>query len=123
LWMTPLQSGPGSPPVATAQGSLLLGPLSGGGDPRAGETSAVVPGGGLLEVPLPRPDLSLARTLHLRRPDVVTASRIAEVINASLGPGAATVEDPGSISLQLPGGGSPDAAMLAEIGALAVEPA
>ncbi len=121
LWMTPLQSGPDLPIVATAQGALLV---SEGSDPRGGnpiETTVTLPMGGLLEQFLPAPDFAGASSLYLRDPELETAIRIADAINTSIGDGVATVEDPGSISLQL--GQDPNsssAQQLAAIGDLSV---
>lgn len=104
LFVAPLVADPEEPPVATAQGVLYLA----ADDPRRGGlasrgNSGRVPGGGLLEADpesLPAPDSRLL----LRRPDLSTASRIAAVINAAFGENTATVQDPGSLLLQPPGG-------------------
>ncbi len=123
LWATPLQAGPSEAPVATAQGPLIVAeatPTSGG---YAVETSAVLPDGGVLEVSLPAPDFDAATTLYLREPDLATAARIAEAINAALGGGAAEVADPGAVTLNLPD--DPQRTrpqQLADIGALTVVP-
>ena len=101
LWMTPLVAEAGAGPVATAQGPLLLSQ----GQSRASqysdavETTARIPGGGVVEGELPRPENPSAGKLLLREPDVTTATRIAAAVDASLGAGTATVEDPGSVAL------------------------
>ncbi len=100
LWMTPLQSGPNAPPVATAQGALLVSAGSQTGNYPV-ETTAVLPEGGLLERPLPRPDFAASAVLYLREPDIATAYRIAQAVNGALGDSTAAVEDPGSVTLRL----------------------
>jgi flagellar P-ring protein precursor FlgI len=122
LWMTPLQAGPNAPMVATAQGALLV---SEGFAPRGGnpiETTVTLPSGGLLEQALPAAAFAVAPVLYLREPDLQTAIRIADAVNAAIGQGAATVDDPGSVTLQL--GADPAASavvQLAQIGELTVE--
>jgi flagellar P-ring protein FlgI len=122
LWMTPLVSDAGGIPVATVQGSLLV---SEGGATRvrmgAGvENSARIPGGGVVEADLPRPQFAGVSRLMLRQPDLGTATRIAAAINAELGAGSASVEDPGAVALNL--AGDDRAADLARIGNLRVTP-
>ena len=125
LWMTPLVPNPGSAPVATAQGPLLL---PGTSDGRARnyhtvETSARIPDGGILEQPLSTPDFTRTSLLYLREPNLGNATRIARVINDSVGAGAARVVDPGAVSLNLSGEAADNRAMvLARIGDLRVEP-
>ncbi|MDB4878191.1 MAG: Flagellar P-ring protein [Gemmatimonadetes bacterium] len=99
LWMTPMLSDVGGEPVASAQGPLLLADL-GSGKSGAIENSARIPTGGLLEVEMPRPQFASSSKLLLREPDITMATRIATAINKELGDGAASVEDPGSISLE-----------------------
>ncbi|HEY0777727.1 MAG TPA: flagellar basal body P-ring protein FlgI, partial [Gemmatirosa sp.] len=123
LYMTPLLAEAGGRPVAAAQGALMI---SDGNDPRvrygppAVETTVRLPGGGQLEADLPRPTLAQSNHLLLREPDLGTATRIAAAVNAALGPNAATVEDPGEITLNLPAAGR--AAALARLGDLRVTP-
>lgn len=111
LWITPLVTEPDEPPVATAQGPVLVTAQ----DNRRGlyfalSNSGRIPDGGILEVdPLPVPDQG--SRLLLRRPDRVAAARIAAAINTGAGAGTATVEDPGAIRLTLPG--DPGAALAA----------
>ncbi len=124
LWMTPMVADVGATPVGTVQGPLLL---SEGSDFRSSsapvETTARIPEGGILEQALPRLDFASTSRLLLRSPDLVTATRIATAINTSLGEGTATVEDPGSVALTLPGEAGTTAALtLSEIGALPVTP-
>jgi flagellar P-ring protein precursor FlgI len=102
LFMTPLQADPGAPPVATAQGPLLVS--EGGSATRYAptiETSARIPSGGILEAELPRPAVAAGTRLFLREPDLGTATRIADAINRAFGENSATVEDEGAIALTL----------------------
>ena len=123
LYMTPLLAEAGGRPVGAAQGALMV---SDGVDPRnrfgppAVETTVRMPGGGQLEADLPRPTLAQSNRLLLREPDIGTATKIAAAVNAALGPTAATVEDPGSVALNLPTAGR--AAALARLGDLRVSP-
>lgn len=100
LWITPLVEDPNAPPVATAQGPLIVtdDALARTVYARRGN-SGRIPDGGVLEVDPPIATLTAQPRLILRSPNVVTASRIALAINASYGDGAATVEDPGAIAL------------------------
>lgn len=104
LFVTPLVSDPDEPPVATAQGPLYVA----ADDSRRGTfgsraNAARVPAGGVLEVDPERVPAAEPRLL-LRQPDLANASRIAAAINAAFGQNTATVEDPGSLALQPPGG-------------------
>lgn len=104
LFMTPLQSDPGAPPVATAQGPVLVRgeERQAGGFARRG-TAATIPEGGILEVD--PTDLAPATpVLRLRRPDLGVATRVAAAINAAYGDSTARVQDPGSIGLRPPAG-------------------
>jgi flagellar P-ring protein precursor FlgI len=125
LWMTPLVSEVGEAPVASAQGPLIFSEA-----PRnrwnAAEGAARIPAGGVLEAELPRPRLASTSRLLLRHPELATATRIAAAINDAFGTGAATVEDPGSVSIHITdstvaeNGGH--AMHLARIGELRVSP-
>ncbi len=60
--------------------------------------------------------------LALRNPDFTTARRISAAINGALGAGAASVADPGTVSVARPAGFSGDmVSLLAEIEGLAVD--
>lgn len=106
LWMTPLVAEAGAVPVATAQGPIMM---SGSGDVRGArsravrvvETSGRVPEGGLVEQPVARPEAVARPVLTLRQPDLATAVRIAQAVNASVGEGTASVADPGAVQLDL----------------------
>lgn len=97
LWITPLVSDPNQPPVATAQGPMLVTGDDGRATQRRG-TSGRIPDGAVLEVDPPAIAATASR-LVLRRPDLGTATRIATAINAAFGPGTARVEDPGAVGL------------------------
>lgn len=123
LFVTPLLSEPGAPPVASAQGPTVI---SDGSSPRElggpVETSARIPQGGLLEADLPRPTLADDSKLLLRDPDLATATRIAAAIDSAIGKGTADVEDPGSVTLTLGQQGTERAQVLARIRGLRVRP-
>ena len=100
LYMTPLVDNPNGPPLATAQGPVLVS--EGGSTTRYQtliETSARIPTGGLLEADLPRPTIAATSRLLLREPDLGTASRIAAAINGAFGEKTAAVEDEGSVQV------------------------
>lgn len=127
LWTTPLIAEAGGAPIATAQGQVAV---SDGEDPRSFtarrwgrrgvETSARLPGGGVLEYDFPRPDFGSASVLLLRDPDLGTATRIANAINDTFGTNTAVVQDPGAIALNIPE--DEGAALLNSIGELTITP-
>ena len=86
------------------------------------ETTARIPTGGILEADMPRPVMAAASRLLLRKPELGTATRIAAAINAAIGDGTASVEDPGSVALQLPAAAAERMTALAAIAELGVEP-
>jgi flagellar P-ring protein precursor FlgI len=121
LWITPLVTDPNQPPVATAQGPLLVSNDDVGRSQARRGNSARVPDGGVIEVdPPPSAIAAGSPRLLLRRPDLGVASRIAAAIN-TMRPGSAKVEDPGAVGLIL-GQGAADSLMgfLAAIDTLAV---
>jgi flagellar P-ring protein precursor FlgI len=65
---------------------------------------ATVPGGGVVEVAPPAPEMSEASNfvVSLLEPDYTNAARIADVINASLNGNFASARDPDSIVVQIP---------------------
>jgi flagellar P-ring protein precursor FlgI len=113
LWSTPLLSDAGSDPVATAQGAVLMADL--GAKSGAIENSARIPDGGLLELDMPHPKFAQSNSVLLKDPDVTMATRIAKAINLEMGDGTATVDDPGSISLNLKDSKEDRATLLARI--------
>jgi flagellar P-ring protein FlgI len=105
LWITPLLTDPDQPPVATAQGPLLLADEDLRYASRRGN-AARIPEGAVLEIDPPTPG-PLAPRLLLRKPDLATAQRVAQAVNAAIGDTVAKVDDPGSITLN-PGGKGAD---------------
>lgn len=123
LFMTPLVSDPNGPPVATAQGSLLVS--EGGATTRyqpTHETSARIPTGGVLEADLPRPAITANSRLLLREPDLGTATRIAAAINTAMGEKTAVVEDEGAVMVTIPDSVQSKPLALAKIRDLAIKP-
>ncbi len=122
LWITPLVTDPGAPPIATAQGPLYVETDATARSYYAyGGNSGRIPQGGVLEVE-PEAAAPLAARLHLRNPDLRTASKIAETINTGFGPGVAKAEDPGVVSLSPPADKAGDlAGFLAAVDTLLVE--
>ena len=122
LFMTPLVADPNGPPLASAQGSMLIS--QGGSTTRyqpTHETAARIPTGGVLEADLPRPTIAANARLLLREPDLGTAMRIATAINGAMGEKTATVEDEGSVMVTLPDSVQKPVAM-AKIRDLAIAP-
>jgi flagellar P-ring protein precursor FlgI len=120
LWMTPLQTDVDAPPVATAQGSIFVSEDDLRSAGRRGN-AARIPDGGILEVE-PAAMAALTPKLLLKRPNLMTAQRVAQAINTGLGDStAARVDDPGSITLN-PGARGADnlAGFLASVDTLPV---
>ncbi|HXW96683.1 MAG TPA: flagellar basal body P-ring protein FlgI [Gemmatimonadales bacterium] len=104
LWTTPLMTDVDQPPVATAQGPLLVADDESRISSQRGN-SARIPEGGVLEIDPPAPAAPAAR-LILRKPGLGNALRVVEAINVALGDTVAKVDDPGSISLKPPAKGA-----------------
>lgn len=122
LWLTPLVSEAGGRASATAQGPLVLSEGNATRRRFPAENTGRIPSGGLLETGLARAASFAADSrILLREPNLGTAVRIAAAINAEIGAGTATVEDPGSISLAAAGGNG-TAELLARIGDIRVTP-
>jgi flagellar P-ring protein precursor FlgI len=100
LWITPLVSDPNQPPMATAQGALVVEAEESRVSWYRRGNSGRIPDGGVLEVD--GPVGTAVPRLALREPDLGTATRIADAISAAYGQGSAKVEDPGSIALTPP---------------------
>jgi flagellar P-ring protein FlgI len=122
LWMTPLVAEPGGPAMASAQGSLVISQGNTGRNGHVVETTARLPGGGVLELDPPRPAFASVSRLLLREPDLGTATRIAAAIEQEFGAGSAFVEDPGSVALQLNQQAAERAQALARINDLRIQP-
>src|SRR3954447_2414100 len=90
--------------VALAQGPLSLGGFGAGGDGASVTVNHLtvgrVPNGGMVQVSRQTALPALDRIqFALREPDFVSATHVADAINAELGTNAATVEDPGTVSV------------------------
>ncbi len=107
LLVTPLQAADGEV-YAVAQGSLVTNAFTAGGQAatvtRNIPTSGHIANGGVVEREVP---VRLGETgvihLSLHNPNFTTATRVAEVINRSIGPRMATVDDPRTIAVDLSG--------------------
>ena len=121
LWISPLVADPNQPPLATAQGAIVV-PTDGSGriSTRQGNAGRIADGG-VLEVDQPVVAFAGEPRLALRQPDLRTATRIAAAIAAAFGAGTARAEDPGSILLN-PGAERADSlsAWLAAVDTLSV---
>lgn len=123
LLVTPLMAADGEI-YAVAQGSLATNAFSVKGAAASivhnNPTNGHIANGAVVEREVPV-DLSNRHQLHLslRNPDFTTATRIAQVINRSIGP-IARVMDPRTIALDLTARDSIDS--LSRIGDLLVEP-
>jgi len=110
LVTTPLYgmlSGPGGDPVGLAGGPLSIGGFGGGGGGTSVQVNHLtvgrVPGGAIIQaVPELPAQASGSLTFSLHDPDFVTASHIAQAINASLGGSSARAIDAGSVTLEVP---------------------
>jgi len=120
LWQTPLLASVGGQPVAVAQGNLLLPRTETVGRDRQVETSAVLTDAAVALTDFGGWGGGPPTRLLLRSPDLTTAQRIAEAINGDLGPGSATVEDPGAVTLSIQAADA--ATALVSIGELTMEP-
>lgn len=106
LLATPLR-GPSGQIHALAQGPLSIGGFGGGGGGNAVAVNHLtvgrVPAGGVVQV---GSGATLAETdtvsLALKEPDFVSASRLAQAVNADLGADTARVVDAGTVTLRVP---------------------
>lgn len=107
LLLTPLKA-PNGQVYVLAQGALTVGGYTYEANGTLGQknhpTVATVPGGGLIEVTPPAPELARAATfaISLLDPDYTNAGRIADVINGTLGEGAAQARDPNTVDVRIP---------------------
>lgn len=113
-----------------AQGQVLLGGFgasgaSGSSVQRNHLTAGRVPEGGIVERRVAGNGLPTEGPLRLtlRDPSFITARRIVEAIEATLGEGSARALDSGTISVTVPDGTEDRVGLLAQIQALEVEPA
>ena len=124
LLITPL-TGPDGQVYALAQGPVQVSgydvSAAGSRFQKNQPTSGLVSGGGIVERAV-SPTLTDTLILSLRQPDFTTASRIAELINGTLGTNVARAMDPASVQVTVPAAlkGNP-VAVLTQIEALEVE--
>jgi len=128
LLLTPLRGADGEI-YALSQGNLVVGGFGISGDDGSRVSLNVpstgrVPNGATVERTVPS---SLGTTdsliLNLHTPDFTTAYRLAESINASLGPAVAQTVDPISIRVRAPADPSQRVAYISHVENLEVEPA
>lgn len=106
LLATPLYGADGEV-YAVAQGAVSIGGFKAGeGSTTVSKgvtTSGFVSNGAIVEKEI---DFALNQMpeikMSLRNPDITTAQRVVEAVNANIGPGIATVSDPGTIVLVIP---------------------
>lgn len=127
LLVTPLLGADGQV-YSVAQGPVVVGGFTVQGDAstfvKGVPTAGRVPNGGIIEqeIPFEMADLQRMR-LALKNPDLTTARRIAEAINAFLDIDAAVMSDPGTVILTAPAAYANDmTALLADIEQLRIEP-
>ena len=106
LVVTPLLAADGEV-YAVAQGSLAVAGFSAGGEgvtvTKGVPTSGRIPNGAIVEREIAFDLVELSSvTISLRNPDLTTARRMAERINAFLKVPAARSTDPGTVLLQVP---------------------
>lgn len=127
LLVTPLVGADGEA-YAVAQGQIAVGGFAAGGNAetvtKGVPTAGRLPSGAIVEreVPFELDQLGVVR-LALRNPDLTTADRVAEAINARLGVAAARATDPATISLPVPSAYTGRVArLMTEIEQLRIEP-
>jgi flagellar P-ring protein precursor FlgI len=107
LLLTPLK-GPNNRTYVLAQGALTVGGYRYEANGTVGQknhpTVATVPGGGMVEVAPPAPDMAQSETfaVSLLEPDYTNAARVADAINSALGSGTALARDPDAIDVHVP---------------------
>ena len=127
LLVTPLVGADGEV-YAVAQGALAVGGFAAEGNAetvtRGVPTSARLPAGAIVEreVGFALDDLDVIR-VALRNPDLTTATRIADAINARLPEAGAVAVDPSTVQLPIPAAyAGRTASLLTDIEQLRVEP-
>lgn len=107
LLLTPLKA-PNNRTYVLAQGPLTVGGYKYEANGTMGQknhpTVATVPGGGVVEVAPPAPDVAQTETfaVSLLEPDYTNAARVADVINDALGAGTALARDPDAVEVRIP---------------------
>lgn len=127
LLVTPLMGADGEI-YAVSQGQVAVGGFSAQGDAgsvtKGVPTSGRIPNGAIVEreITFDLASLELVR-LSLRNPDLTTARRITQAVNAYLGQSAATLADPGTVEVAVPAPYLGNVAgLLADLEQLNVEP-
>lgn len=106
LIATPLYGADGEV-YAVGQGTISIGGFRAEGQSttitKGVPTSGSVPNGAIVEreIDFKLNDMKEVK-LALNNPDITTARAVSEAINAQVGPGTATVNDPGTVSLAVP---------------------
>lgn len=127
LILTPLK-GPDLVTYALAQGPVSLGGFSiegqsGSKVTKNHPTVARIPNGARIEkAPPSQIDNHGVVALSLHMPDFTTASRIAKAINETIGPATATVNDPGTVTLDVSGRKADLVELMAQIEMIEVTP-
>lgn len=108
LLATPLLGADGEV-YAVAQGAISIGGFKSASDAssvtanKGVPTSGFISGGAIIEREVEFALNSLPELkLSLRNPDISTAQHVAEAINSEIGPGVASVSDPGTVVLAVP---------------------
>ncbi len=127
LLMAPLRGADGEV-YAIAQGNLVVGGFGAQGQDGSRVTVNItsagrIPNGAIVERPAPAAFTGGPMTLNLHSADFTTAQRVADAINARLGPGTASAMDAGSIAIDAPSEPSSRTAFLASIESVDVTPA
>ena len=127
LLMSPLRGADGRV-YAIAQGSLVVGGLSAGGEDGSRITVNVpsvgrIPNGATVEREVRSPFLEGdALTLNLHTPDFTTAMRLAKAINHVIGPGTAKAIDAASVRVNAPRDSDQRVAYVAMLEEMEVDP-
>lgn len=107
LLATPLYGADGEV-YAVAQGSIAIDGFEAQGQSGSSITKGVPTGGFISNGAIVEREIDFAMNdmqsvkLSLRNPDLSTATDVANVINARIGPGFARVADPGTVDLRVP---------------------
>ncbi len=126
LLVTPMLGADGEI-YAVAQGQITTGGFSAQGQAesivKGVPTSGRISNGGIVEREVPF-DLAALKNvkISLRNPDFTTARRIADAINGSIGTGAATAIDSGTVELNVAQRGGDPTTIITSIEQLPVEP-
>jgi flagellar P-ring protein precursor FlgI len=127
LLMTPLL-GPDQRPYALAQGQLVVGGYRFDADQNREQknhpTTGLLPAGATVEAPVEAALLDERRelTFILKDPDVTTAERIKDGVNASLGFAAARVRDADTVSIDASSAGPDLYRLVAQVENVAIVP-